>query len=631
MKKFGEFILSLVQPRKLAKYRNMHIALAILIFIVGMFIALGSQYMMSESFVQKEMPRHQYKGTLETLYKNPTTDQPDSVTGLMFRNIQSLTFSSNLDVAIDDKNNSAKLTNEVLIEKFTYGDLKTPIEVQIYFDLLFDDTAATNDKTSVLYNFYESNITPSTEEKILFYFGKNSVYYIKSSQIPLLIATSESGVNSGIDVLDFLINQTPQQYIKYDTEVNSTTINNALSYIRRIPQIFREPSEKQISDNTSYLVDNVDEVSFVNELFKVFNLGYSNISYVNIDNNTVPYTKYSETYYETLGIYHKVMKDTYEYEDGHYLDFTLVIDQNLNNVKNGNIKLQYFDYEGYVKQTRDSNTTYVLCVLGFDRLFYIYDLGQDKENNYNSFDYSGGSIFEVTSAGNYKYYLPKDASEISYNMYGELDTTKWTLECGKDDYVIIDDVTYDKPQNRHNENFYNAVYTTHSRSYLYSDLIGDVVTNKTFSKTTRIDAMLQSVVDQMVKINAANYELVYAIMAFLAVVLFPLVLVIIVWLMSKKLFMKRIRQYYALAALCYGATSVIAFIVGFFLPFDSYALFLMFFQAWWFIFVTYRINTDPKYNNDDYDENDEENNKNHKDVQFKKLKDADNIKASQIG
>ena len=43
---------------------------------------------------------------------------------------------------------------------------------------------------------------------------------------------------------------------------------------------------------------------------------------------------------------------------------------------------------------------------------------------------------------------------------------------------------------------------------------------------------------------------------------------------------------------------VIAFIVGFFLPFDSYALFLMFFQAWWFIFVTYRINTDPKYNND---------------------------------
>ena len=97
--------------------------------------------------------------------------------------------------------------------------------------------------------------------------------------------------------------------------------------------------------------------------------------------------------------------------------------------------------------------------------------------------------------------------------------------------------------------------------------------------------------------------------------------------MSKKLFMKKIREYYAIGAICYAETGLLAFIVGFFLPFDKFALYLMLVQAWYFIFVTFRINTDPQYNND------ETNKDNPKPVEekleFKKIKESSN--ASKIG
>lgn len=628
MKKFGQFLICLVKPRKMAKYRNMHIALSILIFLLGLFIALGSQYMVSENFVKDEMARYEYKDTLKTLYVNPTTQEPDKVSGLLFRNMQTITFSSNSNVAVDEKN-SAKLTNNVLVENFTYGDANIPFEAQIYFNTSFVSADINAANTSVLFNFYEAHKNNiSTKESIFFYFGKVNVFYISSFQIPTLTAEAVEGVTNGVNVIDFIIDK--GQYFEYTNDVNGTNVETALSYLRRIPYIFRNPSTAEVNSNTTHLTDNVDEVSFISNMLTICNKNYTNIKYVETVNNTVPYTKYSETYFETLGIYHKTMLDVYEHESGHYLDFTLVIDQNLNSNSEKNVTFKYFDYEGYMKQERDPNTTYVLVVLAFDRLFFIYDLSQDKDNGYTQFDYSSNSVFEKTSAGHYKYYLPKDETEITYNMYGDVDTTKWTLESGKDQYSEINGVEY-FAHNRHNKDFYYAVYTSHSRSYLYSDLVGSEVNDSTFKNTVYIDKMLQSIVNQMVKINASNYELLYAILAFLAVFLFPIVLVLIVWAMSRKLFMKRIRQYYAIAALCYGATSLISFIVGFFLPFDKYALFLMFFQAWWFIFTTYRINTDPKYNNDNPDEPNEDNENKSQNLEFKKVKDADQIKASKIG
>lgn len=621
MKKFGQFIISLVQPRKLAKYRNMHILLSLLIFLVGMFVALGSQYMMSEKFVIKEMERYEYDDTLQTLYTNKDTGQPDTLNGLMFRNLQTINFTSDTNVSVDEKDNAAQLTSEVLVESFTTAD-NSPFNVYIYFDPKLEYITNENgdyyvpSKDNILLDYYNKKKN-STESSYFFYFGKDYVYYIKSNQ--LITMHLDCIPQNDSDIIKYL--KSIGQIHSFSETSYETTVDQALAYLRRVTFV-----------SSAYTVDNTDELGFVNEMFKLFNINEPGIKYVENADNSVPYHLYSTSYLETKGIYHKVMLDTSKADQGFYLDFTLVIDQNLNNRSSGNTFLEHFDYEGYTKQKRTPNTTYILCVFGFDRLFFIYDLGQDKDNNYNPFDYSNGSIFEVTNAGNRKYYLPKDESEISYNMYGDVDTSKWTLECGQDDYTKVGNVDY-KAVDRHNKDFFSAVYTKHSRSYLYSDVVGNGFDNKTISKTTRIDDMLQKIVDRMVAINAANYELVYALMAFAAIILFPLVLMLIVWVMSKKLFMKRLRQYYAIAALCYGASSILSFIAGFFLPFDKYALFLMFFQAWWFIFVTYRINTDPKYNNENYDPNDDDNDKKEqkKELEFKKIKDADKVKASSIG
>ena len=65
MKKIGNFLLSLIMPRRMAKYRNMHWLLALVLFLVAMFIATGSQSIMSETFVRNEMARVEYKDTIK--------------------------------------------------------------------------------------------------------------------------------------------------------------------------------------------------------------------------------------------------------------------------------------------------------------------------------------------------------------------------------------------------------------------------------------------------------------------------------------------------------------------------------------------------------------------------------------
>lgn len=585
MKKIKNFILAIILPRKTAKFRNMHFVLALFIYLIAMFIAVGSQYMVSETMVKKEMPRNEYKNTFENYTVVGDYDNPN---GNLNFYVENLEITSDSNFRIDPNSDQKNLTTKVLTatlssasnEKITtYVAFKDDFTV----DLLTKENLSKNDEV-ILANVLQQLVTINTSiqtnkttTNLSILFGKDVLYYLENNT---------TTINDNSSVLEIL---STYQQIKYE-DIN---IDQSLVYLRRL--------------------NNLDICSFTNELIKSLNLTLP--TYTKVDDH-LNYDYYIDSYFKQRGIYHKILEVERE-SSPEYLDVTIVIDANFNlrSTDENNYKLEFFDYEGYVKQERRTNTTYVLNVFSADRFFYVYDLGQTlKDGKFVSLDYRSNSIFVTKDAkgSNRVYFLPKDASEIMYNEYGNLDTTKWTKEVGKDEQfnkaefigdqelaerIDLNELDNIKPVDRHKERFYDAIYTTHSRSYIYTDFVSDKFSTKVLNG--KLNTYLQLVIERMISIDSANYELVYGIMAFGIFILFPLLITLLVWLMSRKLVMKRYRQYYAIGSICYFNTAVIAFIVGFFVPFTSMAFILMFVQAWYFIFVSFRINTDPSYKNDD--------------------------------
>lgn len=606
MKKIKEIFISMILPRKMAKFRNMHFVLALIVYLVAMFIAIGSQFMVSENLVKKEMPCNEY----EERYSGyqVLADYEDMVENFY---VEKLEITSDTSSILDPNSDEKKLTDKILTATLSNNSEELDVCIAFYEEyypsLLTKEekTQEENDIINTMKNRFQRLVKKgeNSQNKILYvFFVKDCAFYLlKDNNIDL-------GVTENTDMSQFstLFN------IKYYTEFD---VDYALSYIRRLNKL----------DITSFVNTLVTELGLVLPTYSV------TLSHYNFNN-------YTDSYFKKMGIYHKII-----YKDNDYLDVTLVIDANFSafSTDENNNKLTYFDYEGYFKQERNGDMSYVLCVFSSDRFYYVYNLGQEyKDGNYVTLDYSSNSIFETTGEKvvNRIYYLPNSIDELVYNQYGEFDTTKWTKKVGQneqfDSSSFIDvglpkgikesDVRKIKPVDRHQDNFYNAIYTVHSRAYNYSDFLSNgFVTSKLNAK---INIMLQGVIDSMIKVNSANYELVYGIMAFGIFILFPLLLVAVIWLLSRKLVMNRYRQYYAMGAVCYFNTSIIIFILGFFIPFSNMAFYIMFVQAWYLIFVTFRINTDPSYNNDP--DNPNEGNSSNTQPQFKKIKEH---QSAQVG
>lgn len=576
----------------MVKYRNMHSILALFIYLIGMFLAIGSQFIMSENFVAREMERTEYA---ESLKDND---------GINFaKNMQIISFSDDKNITADEAK-APKITKEICAE--TFDEKITSVK------FAYDDTfSQTSINENILLKYYKS-IKDSTKTEIFYIFGKDEVYYVTNLDSTLDLPKEDE---TKAFVNDLFTKFSKTDRFEQNGDIKVDKFAGALSFLQRI--------------------NNIDKVKFVNTMNELLEI---NITVKNVDNVTdtsvKTFDEYTTTFFATQGIYHCILKDNLE----GFVDLTVVIDVNMD-IDNDHKKFTYFDYEGYMKQSRTDKTTYILCVYTSRRFFFVYNLCQKLvDGNFASLDYNGSSIFEKTTAGNYKYYLPNDASEIKLNTYGELDTRLWTKEVNGDDVLNYDEfygktiltnkeVDAIKPVDRHKENLEDAVYSTHSRSYQYRDLLTTGFEDSNTLLRKGLNNYLQIVCDAMISVDAANYELIYGIISFGIFVIFPLILVLIVWLMSKKLFMKKIREYYAIGAICYAETGLLAFIVGFFLPFDKFALYLMLVQAWYFIFVTFRINTDPQYNND------ETNNDNPKPaiekLEFKKINESSNT--SKIG
>ena len=593
MKKTKNFLLSLILPRRMAKYRNMHNILVLFIYLIGMFLAIGSQFIMSENFVAKEMERTEY---LDSLKGNDDIN---------FSDMQVLSFSDNKSIKADESK-ALKITNKICSESFDNGD-KT---VKFVYNDTFS-TATINEGTTIL-DYYKS-IKGTTQKQIFYIFGNDGIYYVQNLDTSADLPTDENKQTFVNDVFSRF------KCLKYDQEGE----NKKEEFIK--PLQFLQRLKK------------INKVSFVNNMNKILDIPVEVKTLDAITNTNVKtFDEYTKTYFASMGIYHCVLKDNPE----GFVDLTVVIDVNMD-TDNDHKKFTYFDYEGYLKQDRADNTTYILCVYSSRRFFFVYDLCQKltDDGSYSKLDYNGNSIFEKTSAGNYQYYLPSNPSEIKYNAFGEIDTRFWTDKVNSDDVIKNKDAFYDateltnqeidniKPVDRHKENLEDAIYTKHSRSYQYRDLNTTGFEESNTLLRRRLNKYLQVVCDAMIAVNAANYELIYGIIAFGIFVIFPLILVLIVWLMSRKLVMKKFRQYYAIGGICYAETGLLAFIVGFFVPFDKFALYLMLVQAWYFIFVTFRINTDPQYNNDGESSN--SNQPVEEKLEFKKIKESSN--ASKIG
>lgn len=529
-----------------------------LIYLVGMFLALGSQFIMSSHYVSKEMERTEFEESL-------------SGAGKLY--MQSLEITSDNDLNLDPTKDNTSIDTSLLLSKVQNDDMILNVGFLYLENLpvdIVDDTLLTTSQKKSL-NYFKNGITSylekqknSTGDWLLLVFTPSNLYYVENKLYKPLPDTND------------LINY--YHFIKVENNFDI-----AFSYLNRL--------------------QNLDVLAFINQVYKVLK-GTSKNYFKKIVSDD--FLEYTNAYFKKKGIYHKVVND----KDDKFVDLTVVIDPNLD-VEN-DFTFESFNFEGYTKQKRNDNTTYILCVFGAKRFFYLYDLGQKFENGiYKQLDYSTNSIFELNGTDK-AYFLPNSADEIKYDEYGNFDTRLWSSKVGKDDQFdkakyLADstlserinkvDLSNITPVNRHLKNFHNAIYTSHSRSYLYTDFL-----NSEFSVRHlygEINILLQKIVDTMIAIDSSNYELIYAIMAFGIFVIFPLIMAAIIWLMSKKLVMRRYRQYYAIGSITYAMTGLISFIVGFFVPFDKLALILMFVQAWYFIFVTFRINTDPQYNTDD--------------------------------
>lgn len=320
------------------------------------------------------------------------------------------------------------------------------------------------------------------------------------------------------------------------------------------------------------------------------------------------------------GVYHGL----HQTENGN-IDVTVVIDDNLASGY-GNVDkplyVEFFDIEGYLQQEKKENTDYILYVLTLDNLYYLFNLDQVKDGK-STKAATNSVILETKETGELKYYLPKDESELKLNQYGDFDTTLWSRLASSEDVIdfaatteayensnVKDKLKFEqyslmingiKPAYRHLKNLSNALYGgVISYSNLQANEMEIEKINISFSE---FQTNLKSA---MILFNAGLLKTSSLIVSIVITLLFPFLLAGITWIMSKSFVMNRFRQYYAICALCFGMTTFIALVAGFFVNYTDMAFALLVIASVYYIVATFRINTmDSEKNNDDKDKKEE--------------------------
>ena len=292
-------------------------------------------------------------------------------------------------------------------------------------------------------------------------------------------------------------------------------------------------------------------------------------------------------------------------EDGTILNLLIVYDLDYDYQKPEEHPLN-FDLEGYFRHVPSENEKDMLFLVTKDYLFYIHNHGA-FENGVKYFDQAQeGSVYRVDDQGKEIYYLPKDETEIiQKNEFGDVDTTKWTeavtADSPKDEngnyfkLFTVDGVEQKfTAVRRLNENPIVALRTGFMLDYdsaeFYSfDLNG-------FSGKAK--DLASKWYNFIVNVQAASIKLNNQLFGFLTIFIIPFLFIIATWLMSRKYGeLTRFREYYVIAGVALVIPSLISFVLGFFIPYFSYARYFMFVQVGFYMFAVFRINSDKRLQN----------------------------------
>lgn len=302
------------------------------------------------------------------------------------------------------------------------------------------------------------------------------------------------------------------------------------------------------------------------------------------------------------------------------MELTIVFDEGCDLFKkeepDTNVSKELFDIEAYMMQYRndernDNDKEYLLFVFTKKTFYYLYNLGQkqDAYGDWTDARNRANSSYEQTSTGEYKYFLPKDESEVNeIDSYGNIDIRNWSVETTEGNTTTINGKTY-KAEKRISSNIRKAIY---NGEYVYGncevELFNKDKDAANFYKNKDIISAINNHVELMVASDASNLKSMYSFFAILINVVISFAWVFITWLLSRKFVMNKFKEYYAICAISYIPVSIIACILGFFISFETLMLFLLVAELVFYIVVTFRINTYDKLLDKEDDGEDENKN-----------------------
>ncbi len=266
------------------------------------------------------------------------------------------------------------------------------------------------------------------------------------------------------------------------------------------------------------------------------------------------------------------------------------------NIQNSSFK-DTFDLEGYLNQTKNDELEYILYIFTKTAFYYSYNLGSGSKANSTLPIYEYDSTtFEIN------YYLPNidNPEELKKNSFaeegksGNWDVSLWTRKVSKGEKV-----TYNNEEIIASPRLLPTVREVFaSTEYLYKNIDYTVINadknQANFKTNDNVNEVLSQLVELMVLSDSNVQKSLYSLFVCLINLVFPFIWVLLTWLMSKKFVMSKFREYYAICSITYLVTSVIGFILGFFLSFDKLIMILLIVELVYYIIATFRINTDPK-------------------------------------
>lgn len=285
----------------------------------------------------------------------------------------------------------------------------------------------------------------------------------------------------------------------------------------------------------------------------------------------------------------KTQEITTALKDGTIVKALIVYD--LNYIIEEGKKLN-FDIEEYYRQLPVEGEKDLLFLVTKRYLIYVHNHGR-FEDGQTYFDRApaGKNIYITNDDGSIKYFLPLDIDEASGSR------TNWTMEVKSDTLKDQNGNYYVEIENE----LYMAVphidWSKNENLAIQNNLYLDYafLTDNGFS----LNGFKGSVTDLsrnwynfLIHIHASALKTANLINAILLMFIMPLFWIFVTWLMSKRFGeLTLFREYYIISAVSMVLPSILAFIVGFFIPYYFFAKYLMFVHIAFYVYTIFKINS----------------------------------------